>query len=86
MQKNYDEFDATSYAQSRYGDVTVKDRVQFQLNQLHTLFQSSPPGRPLSVVDFGCGPVIQHSISAAGVASELIFADIAGSNRAAIQR
>ena len=86
MQKNYDEFDATSYAHSRYGDVTVKDRVQFQLNQLHTFFQSSPPGRPLSVVDFGCGPVIQHSISAAGVASELIFADTAGSNRAAIQR
>ena len=85
---DYEFFDSASYAATRYGDVSLKDRVQFQLDHLHTLFQSLPTGdgHNMTVVDFGCGPVMQHSISAAGHASELVFADIASSNRASIQQ
>ena len=84
---DYEFFDSESYTATRYGDVSLKDRVQFQLNHLHTLFQSLPTvDDGVTVVDFGCGPVIQHSISAAGHASELVFADIANSNRAYIQQ
>ena len=80
------EFDAMCYLHSRYGDVTVEDRVQFQLKALHRLFRSFPHESCLKIVDFGCGPVIQHSISAASRAAEIVFADIAESNRLAIKK
>ena len=83
-----DAFDATDYFLTRYGDINVKDRVQFQLDKLHDLFQAtfSTDQRGLKVLDYGCGPIIQHSISAAGYASEVVFCDISTPNRGAIEK
>ena len=84
---DYDLFDPSSYIACRYADLSREDRVLFQLNHLHTLFQSLPAvDGGMTVVDFGCGPIVQHSISAVGHASELVFADIASSNRAYIKQ
>ena len=67
-----DTFDATDYFLTHYGDLNAKDRVQFQLNKLHDLFQAtfSTDQRSLKVLDHGCG---QHIISAAANASEVMF-------------
>ena len=79
------EFDSEAYLHTRYGDVTAINRVQFQLNCLHSMFQSiSQDG--LKVLEFGCGPVVQHSISAAARASEIVFSDIAESNRNTLRK
>ena len=67
--------------------VSVKDRVKFPL---HELFQSFDPrsGTPTGskVLEVGCGPVIQHGISVAAFASEIVFSDISSSNREAVQK
>ena len=51
-------FDTDGYLATRYGDMTVKDRLQFLLDGHHEVFQSLPYS--LKVLDFGSGPVIQH--------------------------
>ena len=81
-----DSFDAEDYLRIRYSDVTLKDRVQFQLGKLHDLFQTFSTRDRLKILDYGSGPVIQHSISAAAYASEIVFCDIASSNREAIKK
>ena len=81
-----DSFDAMDYLRTRYSDVTAKDRVQFQLDKLHDLFQTFATSARLKILDYGSGPVIQHSISAAAYASEIVFCDIASSNREAIKK
>ena len=77
-------FDTDGYLATRYGDMTVKDRLQFLLDGHHEVFQSLPYS--LKVLDFGSGPVIQHCISAAPHASEIVFSDIAESNREAVRK
>ena len=77
-------FDTDGYLATRYGDTTVKDRLQFLLDGHHEVFQSLPYS--LKVLDFGSGPVIQHCISAAPHASEIVFSDIAESNREAVRK
>ena len=76
---------ADDYLSTRYSNIAAKERVQFQLDRLHDLFQQFST-RELRVLDYGCGPVIQHSISAAPYASEIVFCDISSSCRAAIQK
>ena len=77
-----DSFDAGAYLQTRFF-IEAKDRVQFQLNKLHDLFKTV---EGLKVIDFGCGPVIQNSISAAAHAAEIVFSDYSPSNREAVQK
>ena len=77
-------FDADAYLEKRYKDASVKDRVQFLLNGFHQAFESLPYS--LTVLEYGSGPVIQHSISAAAHASEIVFCDIAESNREAVRK
>ena len=83
-----DTFNATDYFLTRYGDINVKDRVQFQLDKIDDLFQAtfSTDQRSLKVLDYGCGPIIQHSISAAAYASEVVFCDISSANCEAIKK
>ena len=81
--------DAIDYLRTRFGNVDAKDRVQFQLNKLHELFQSfSSDGAAAGpkVLEFGSGPVIQHGISVAAFAAEIVFSDISSANREAIQK
>ena len=87
--KGHDSFDAKDYLRTRFGDVSVRDRVQFPLIKLHELFQSfSSDGAAAGpkVLEFGSGPVIQHGISVAAFASEIVFSDISSANRGAIQK
>ena len=84
---DYSTFDADAYLHSRYGDITAKDRVQFQLDNLHNVFNNlQTPDASLKVLDYGCGPVIQHSITAAAYASEIVLCDYAQPNRNAIRK
>ena len=76
---------AEDYLHTRYSNIAAKERVQFQLDRLHDLFQQFST-RELRVLDYGCGPIIQHSISAAANASEIVFCDISSSGREAIKK
>ena len=83
---DYDSFDANDYLLKRYADPRLPDQWQFQLNKLHHLFKTLPPNDTLKVLDFGSGPVLQHCISAAAYASEIVFSDISAPNRESIQK
>ena len=51
-----------------------------------TKFDTVKPGELLKVLDYGCGPVIAHIISAAGTeATEIILAEFTDGCRKAIQ-
>ena len=79
-------FDANAYLQLRYRDWNDQ-RVTYQLGKLHRVFKDSfHDNTSLKVLDFGSGPVVQHCISAASKASEIVFCDIFPSNREAIQK
>ena len=73
----HDFFDADYYLRTRFTNLGAMDR------ELHELFQTLPSSGELKVLDFGCGLVIQHCISAAAHAAEVVFCE---SNRAAIQK
>ena len=77
-------FDVDDYLETRYKDETDKARIQFLLSCFHEVFQSLPFS--LTVLEYGSGPVIQYSISAAAHASEIVFSDIAESNREAVRK
>ena len=47
-------FDADDYLETRYKDVSAKDRVQFLLNGFHQVFQSLPYS--LKILEYGSGP------------------------------
>ena len=79
-----DSFDAVGYLRARYQD-SRDQRATYQLGKLHILFKEMQ-NDDLKVLDFGSGPVIQHSISAALKASEVVFCDISRSNREEIQK
>lgn len=82
---DYDSFDAIGYLTARYGDPKLEQRWKYQLDKLHETFHEirASPGS-LRVLDFGCGPVIQHCISAVPYASEIVFCDLSAVNREAI--
>ena len=62
-------------------------RAIYQLGKLHELFEESFPEHDvLNVLDYGSGPVIQHSISAASKASKIVFCDFFPCNIEAIQK
>ena len=81
---NFESFDADTYLAMRYKDVTAKHRVRFILGRFHEAFQSLPYS--LTVLEYGSGPVIQHCISAAAHASEIVFSDFAEPNREAVRK
>ena len=51
-----------------------------------TKFDTVKPGETLKVLDYGCGPVIAHVISAAGIpATEIVLAEFTNGCREAVQ-
>ena len=72
-------FDPEIYLRTRFYDVNVKDRVQFQLESFHEAFNCLPTS--LKVLDYGTGPALLSVISAAGHASEIVLSDYSKSNR-----
>ena len=80
-------FDALGFLKGYYSD--LKDlKTKSLLENLHKLFSMFGKEKTgeLRVLDFGSGPVIQNSISAAAFASEIVFCDISSANREAIQK
>ena len=68
-------------------DPTLDHRWKYQLDKLHGTFQTiGASADSLRVLDFGCGPVLQNSISAVPYASEIVFCDFAAPNREAINK
>ena len=80
----YVDFKSNYYLAKRYKDMTNETRIHFILRFYHEPFQTLPYS--LNILEFGCGPIIQHSISAAAHASEVVFSDIVASNREAVKK
>ena len=72
------EFDSLSYLKARFADITLRGRVPFPLECLNS-FKSLP--HSLKVLDYGSGPVIMSTISAAGHASDIVLSDYSDTNR-----
>ena len=79
---DYDEFQSTAYLNYYYKDFSpfVKHRVQC----LHESFQTVPCG--VKVLDYGSGPVMLCTISAAAKASEIVLADYTENNRKCLRQ
>lgn len=78
----YDEFNASDY-RTRY-DLKASDRPQKLLKCYHDVFKSLPSG--LKILDYGTGPIILSTISAANKASEIVLSDYAEINRTALRQ
>ena len=76
------DFDPDDFLAKLYGDLSSE--VRLKLQSYHEAFQALPFS--LKILDFGSGPVIQHAISAAAHASEVVFSDISESNREAVKK
>ena len=61
-------------------------RIQHPLRCYHEAFQSLPSSSNLKVLDYGSGPVIVATISAATKASEIVLSDYLDKNRKALQQ
>ena len=83
-----DTFDSLGYLKQRFEEPN-NQRVTYVLEQLHRVigdYTTKKCGSQLKVLDFGSGPVVQNSISAAAFASEIVFSDISSANREAVQK
>ena len=83
-----DTFDTLGYLKQRIEEPN-NQRVTYVLEQLHRVigdYTTKKCGSQLKVLDFGSGPVVQNSISAAAFASEIVFSDISYANREAVQK
>ena len=78
-------FDSDAYLRPRFSNVAKNIRAWTPLRGFHEAFESLT-GSSFKILDYGCGPVIQNSISAAAHASEIVFCDIAGSNLEAVRK
>ena len=78
------EFDSLSYLKARFADISLRSRVQFPLECLNNIFKSLP--HSLKVLDYGSGPVIMSTISAAGHASEIVLSDYSDANREELKK
>ena len=78
-------FDSLAYLREHYADIR-EQRVSYYMRCLHDLFQGLKHQGELKILDYGSGPVIQNSISAAGFATEIVFCDISYSNRETTQK
>lgn len=70
-------FDPVSYLEMRYRKTTDQYRFLFPLQKYHEFFTQlfSNHDKNLKILEYGCGPVIMHLISAVPVALEIVMAD-----------
>ena len=84
------DFDPAVYLEMGFKQQSVYSAIKtFALENIHAYFASnhtSSQGRPLQVLDYGCGPVLAYDISVAGVGGEIVLAEYAGKCRDAIQK
>ena len=67
----------------RFPDI-ISGRLKHTLRCYHEAFQTIPHG--VTVLDYGAGPVIMSTISAATKASEIVLSDYTDSNRIALRQ
>ncbi len=79
-----DRFDPATYLRARYGENVPLYRKEYPLGQFHDFFRNNCL-TGLKVLDYGCGPTLLYSISAAAHASELVLADYTEKSRQALQ-
>ena len=75
-----EQFNSDGYLRARFNDVHQETPNADSVG--HRAFQSVS-GTSLRVLDYGCGPVVQNSISAAARASEIVFCE---ANRTAVEK
>ena len=70
-------FDPISYLEMRYQKTTDQYRFIFPLQKYHEFFTGlfSDSDKNLRILEYGCGPVIMHLISAVPFTSEIVMAD-----------
>ena len=73
-----DRFSASDYLQRYYSDLSNHHFIS--LDFYHDAFQSLPSG--LRILDYGTGPSVLTTISAAPKASEIVLSDLADVNHA----
>ena len=86
---NYDILDAQRYVQCRFPPSPENNLAGFVMKCLarfYTWTLSSVAPNSLKILDYGCGPSLGLSISAALKASEIILADYSPGNREYIQK
>ena len=89
LSKYEDAFDVSAFFQQYccYTEGTSRaKRVQHTLRCYHDAFQSLPSSSNLKVMDYGSGPVMLPTISAATKASEIVLSDYLEKNRKALQQ
>ena len=80
---SYNEFESSQYLISRYSSITDFNNYS-RLQFYHDAFKSIPNG--VKVLDYGAGPVIMTTISAALNASEIVLSEYSDSNCKALRQ
>ena len=80
----HDKFDPSVYLTYKYGEGRYTDSVNFNLRCYDDAFQSLPSD--LSILDYGSGPAILTTISAATKASEIVLSDFTAGNCRALHQ
>ena len=75
----YQSFDSDNYLRARFYDSNIPDRVMFLLDSFHEAFLHLP-SQSLKILEYGMGPVVMNTISAAAHASELVWSDYSEKN------
>ena len=83
------EIDPKIYLETRYKQQNgYKSMTDFALVNVHKFFAQkhlTSTGVPLKVLDYGCGPALAYTISAAGVNAEIVLAEYGQKCRNALQ-
>lgn len=85
------EVDSTTYLETGFTGEGIRPAIkEFPLVHLHQFFvqkkSTSKEGEPLSVLDYGCGPVVAYGISAAGLNAEIVLADYCEEYRSTVNK
>ena len=94
MNDYHSNFSPASYLETRYKDPEKGALHSFSLQCLHSFFSEAKAKSEVAnagshgykVLDYGCGPAVAKVISAAAVATEVVFAEYTEKNRSAVQR
>ena len=84
----YQKFEAETFANQSFSAMKENSRVEFLLKCLADFYTKGPISTKsnLCILDYGCGPSLPFSISAASKASEIVLADYSAPNREHLQK